>query len=114
MSELEKYNLKIFNKLEQNFKNKPAGSNDGVIYGIVKLKYNNIGWIEYYAEPNGIAAYKIFSPDGMINRTGYLEETYFVSNYLDGMKQSGELKTWTVYENQDDILANVDKDKDKE
>jgi hypothetical protein len=105
MSELEKYNLKMFNNLEQNFKNKPAGSNDGVVYGIVKLKYYNVVWMEYYAEPNGIAAYKIFNPDETINCTRYLEETHFVSNYLNGMKQNGEIKMWTVYENKDDILA---------
>jgi hypothetical protein len=105
MSELEKHNLKIFNNLKQNFKNKPAGSNDGVVYGIVKLKYYDVVWMEYYAEHNSIAAYKIFNSDGTINRTGYLEETHFVSNYLDGMKQDGEIKTWTVYENEADVLV---------
>jgi hypothetical protein len=110
-SELEKYHIKQFNDLEQTFKNKPAGLNDGVVYGVVGLRDFDLR-LEYYTEPGGVAAYKIFNSqtDGTLNRLGYLKETDFVLNYLDGLNQVGKLKTWTVYENKNDLLVDVVKE----
>jgi hypothetical protein len=108
-SELEKYHIKQFNDLEQTFNNKPAGLNDGVVYGVVGLRDFDLR-LEYYTEPGGVAAYKIFNPDGTLNRLGYLKETDFVLNYLDGLNQVDKLKTWTVYENKNDLLVDVVKE----
>jgi hypothetical protein len=98
--------LKIFNELEQKFKDKPAGVNDGVVYGIVSVK-NNIQWLEYYTEPNNIAAYKVFNLDDIMVRIGYMKEADFVLGYLKHLNNDGKLKTWTVYENKDDICLLV-------